>query len=749
MLALAALGLSITTGCSIGERPMPAHVQHYRISAQLTPETNELAGRTTLTITKDQAAELPESGYTYVEFELHADLEVTGVQAGGVDVVGFQDVTEELAGPHGKTDAVSANEEADDEATEGGEEADEDTAPQMPPDHPKVPGTRTYRVVLDEPVDALTLTVMYTGTLYQDASAGEKMGQIHNFTMRAHVGEDGVYLVGGPWYPVLKRAEESAPTTAEYELLVNSPEGIALQAGGEEAPDLAESTGWDQAWRSPFPLDGMVLVGGPHQVFSRQHGDLNVSVHLSDERARHADGLLTMLCGFLDRYEPLLGPFPTSEFSIVENFFSSGFAFPAFTLMTGVLFDMGPRAYNRHGMYDHELLHSYWGNGVLVDPRDGNWCESITSYATNYYGYVLDGDEEGARRKRRNDTHFTSRINPAKEKALGTYDQPDGCSRGIAYNKGAMVFHMLARKIGQEEFWLGIRKFNREHMGRYADWADIQRAFEEVSGQDLTTFFEQWVRRPGCPTLAVRSAVYDSAAQTLTITIEQGDPAFEIDVPIRVTHNEGVVDLLFPMQAKVHEGTFSLASHPLTVEADPDYHIFRRVGTRDIIPTTACTRRGDQFAAVLPAGEMPKKFAMVQRYFEGAFEDEERLVLTAGEGSVEGLVNRSTLVLGEAVRDPKIAGFLSGIDFPVQWTEDGFVYEGTEYNDPADAVMCTVHHPAVEGGGVTVLYANSEAAIPSPAGIPMYPYSLVIFKNGQRVDFADFERKLIVPVEVR
>ena len=88
----------------------------------------------------------------------------------------------------------------------------------------------------------------------------------------------------------------------------------------------------------------------------------------------------------------------------------------------------------RHGMFDHEMLHCWWGNGIHVDPRDGNWCEAITSYATNYYGYVLDENEQDARRKRRNYTHALSRIKPEDDKPLDTFDREDGAGRasGVA-----------------------------------------------------------------------------------------------------------------------------------------------------------------------------------------------------------------------------------------------------------------------------------------------------------------------------
>jgi hypothetical protein len=94
------------------------------------------------------------------------------------------------------------------------------------------------------------------------------------------------------------------------------------------------------------------------------------------------------------------------------------------------------------------------------------------------------------------------------------------------------------------------------------------------------------------------------------------------------------------------------------------------------------------------------------------------------------------------------------IEFPVSFDDacperrrKGFEFEGTDYDDPGDAVLCTIHHPGVPGGGVTVVYANSEAAIPKAMNVPMYEHSLLIFRNGRPVVRHDFEKPRIVSVE--
>ena len=39
------------------------------------------------------------------------------------------------------------------------------------------------------------------------------------------------------------------------------------------------------AWRSPFPVSDMVLVGGAHDVHTIEHNGITISAHLKPDQA--------------------------------------------------------------------------------------------------------------------------------------------------------------------------------------------------------------------------------------------------------------------------------------------------------------------------------------------------------------------------------------------------------------------------------------------------------------------------------
>jgi hypothetical protein len=706
---IATLGVVLLAGCAARPTRLDFQADRYRIDVNIDPPTHRLVGVTTIDLVRTDDRSIAEGQPVSLELALHPALKITRVTSGGVEVVR--------------------------RFAEGGKES---------PFHP-----RTHVLVLNQPVDRMTVTVEYKGELYQDVKAGEKSGEIHNFAMRAHISPEGVYLAGGPWYPEPIASDDAPPRLAEYVLTANHTPGLTLVAGAALDESASSDGSGPYVWHSPYPLDGMVLVGGPHEVHRARHGDKAIRVYLRGDQSAQADGLVDAAKRYLDRYEPLIGAYPAGEFKIVDNFFSSGFAFPTFTLLSSDVINMGERSQTTHGYIDHEVLHGWWGNGVFVDPRDGNWCEALASYGANYYGYVLDGDEAGARKARRNLSHFLSGIKPEDDKPLGTYGRPEGCGRGIAYSKGAAVFHMLARKMGQDAFWAAMRQFTAEFVGRHASWEDIRQVCEAQGDQDLSGFFDQWVRGASAPTLKLIGARYSSAEQKLTVALSQGEGDFDLDVPVRLYYAGTEQDVTISINEPEAMATLTVEAAPERVVLDPDYHIFRKVPPDEILPTTARTRTGHSFASVLPAGEPAKQYTELKTIFEGSFDDpaDDRLAFTAGEVDASQLGNHCVLILGDAVHDSQVRAFLVEMDFPVHFAGDGFEFDGITYTKPGHSVLATFGHPGVEGGGVTVLFANSREAIPAAYLIPFYDNSMVIFEDGRPTVRQDFEQFSEVVVE--
>lgn len=596
----------------------------------------------------------------------------------------------------------------------------------------------THRLLLEGPGETIRLNLGYRGTLFQDVAAGEKEGEIHNFAVSAHIGTDGVYLDGdGYWYPVLVQPEDADPASelTDYRLTADPVEGFELIAGLEREQDGADSR---LRWSSPFPLDGMVLLGGPLVRASRPHGEVRLHAVLAPGKEAVAQDILDATAEYLDRYVPLVGPYPFHEFTVLEAFFSSGFAFPTCTQIVGSQLSEH-KQYRRHGYLDHELLHNWWGNGILVDREDGNWCEGLASYMGNYYGYVLDGDEAGARKERRNQSNFLSSLEPDEDKPLGTFGLEDGAGRGVGYMKAAAVFHMLERRIGADAMFAGLRLLTAERMGKFTNWEHLREAMERASGAVLGPFFEQWVRRGGAPLLSLESAAWQPGSEELRLSISQGPTDFALDVPVRLFYGERTVDMVVSVDAPIDEVVVPCESAGLTaVELDPDYHVFRKLRPEEAMPTSSLTKRGEKLLIVVPAEKLSDPYQQVVDSFTRAVlldendapkKGHEVEVRKSAEVDAEDLAASSVLIIGDAVRASAVQRLLERTHSPVTWTDAGFRIEDDAYEGPGHAVLMTVHHPDREKAGVTVYLGNSTAALANARVLSFYGNSLLVFES--------------------
>jgi aminopeptidase N len=108
--------------------------------------------------------------------------------------------------------------------------------------------------------------------------------------------------------------------------------------------------------------------------------------------------------------------------------------------------------------------------------------------------------------------------------------------RGLVYNKGAAVLHMLRRLVGDEAFFSGLKRFYEENRFKKAGTDDLRRAMEATSKRDLNRFFDRWIYDNAIPRLRFSSTV---EGQELVVHIEQNGELFDVPVTVAVTYADG------------------------------------------------------------------------------------------------------------------------------------------------------------------------------------------------------------------
>jgi hypothetical protein len=104
-------------------------------------------------------------------------------------------------------------------------------------------------------------------------------------------------------------------------------------------------------------------------VRSREAGSIKISTYFFPDDDKFSEIFLEGAEGYLKVYSDLLGEYPYTKFDIVQNFFSSGYGFPTFTLLAPEAIRQG-KEFLRPGALDHEIVHSWWGHSVMNKPGD-------------------------------------------------------------------------------------------------------------------------------------------------------------------------------------------------------------------------------------------------------------------------------------------------------------------------------------------------------------------------------------------
>jgi aminopeptidase N len=372
------------------------------------------------------------------------------------------------------------------------------------------------------------------------------------------------------WLPDLG----AGPVTCDLTLEVPAPT-IAVATG-----DLVDEASADGVYRarftSPHPGEPPTVFAGPYEIDRATAGDVLIRTYFPAEHSGLVPLYLERTADYLDWFEGRVGAYPYRGFSVVAAPVPVGLGFPALTYVSERIL---PLPFMQTRSLAHEILHGWWGNAVRVDYRRGNWAEGLTTYMADHDLAARARPEAAAamRLEWLRDYHaLPDDLDSALARFRAKGHDPDQI---IGYGKAAFVFHMLRRRLGDDRFEAALRGFYARHRYGVAAWSDLAASFEEAAGQDLGTFFSQWLERPGAPRLRLEAATMPRASDGFAVELALGQepPAYELDVPVLIETAAGAERRLVRMTGTTASATLSTSARPLAVTVDPDHDLFRRL----------------------------------------------------------------------------------------------------------------------------------------------------------------------------
>jgi aminopeptidase N len=194
----------------------------------------------------------------------------------------------------------------------------------------------------------------------------------------------------------------------------------------------------------------------------------------------------------------------------------------------------------------HELFHHWFGDLVTCE----SWSNlPLNESFANYSQYLWDEyryglDEADFQAEMEKNGYYGSASNGGHHNLIWyDYEDKEQMFDGHSYNKGGRILHMLRNIIGDEAFFAGLKNYLKTNQFKAAEFHHLRLAFEEVTGQDLNWFFDQWFLASGHPILDIEQ-FYSEQNKQVVLTVYQNQdlaktPLYRLPVEIMVVDDDG------------------------------------------------------------------------------------------------------------------------------------------------------------------------------------------------------------------
>ena len=225
----------------------------------------------------------------------------------------------------------------------------------------------------------------------------------------------------------------------------------------------------------------------------------------------------------------------------------------------------------------HELGHQWFGDKITCGSWEDIWLNEgfatflARFYMENKYPATAIGNRQGV-------------VNSITSSPAGSVKVDDTTNVNrifdgrLSYDKGSYLLQMLQLKLGDSVFFNGLRRYQKDPAVIYgfARTADLKRNLEAQSGQDLTTFFNQWYTGQGYPSYNVQWSLLGSSSVKIKMNQVTSDPSvsfFEMPVPLKFKNAVQEKTIIVDNTTNGEIFIRNIGFMPDTVLIDPEYQL--------------------------------------------------------------------------------------------------------------------------------------------------------------------------------
>lgn len=336
-------------------------------------------------------------------------------------------------------------------------------------------------------------------------------------------------------------------------------------------------------WKTKYPIDYYLLsfVVGDYQEY-------NYMMHFSNNDSMLVSNYIFPDFATLANSQPQL-----DSVQHIINYFSDLFGqYPFHNEKTGVILvplsgGMENQTLVSVGNLEptlvaHELSHQWWGDHVTCGTIADMWLnEGFATYCEHLY---LEHFRSSSIAAAFRSTMFNQTMTAAAGSVYvsDTTDEARIYSGRLTYYKGASVAHMLRYLINNDvQFFQLLKNYQQQFSFGNATTNDLLQLANQISGQSLDTFFNQWVYQEGYPIYSAKwyqtnNQVYLKITQ---ITSKPSSVAtFKLPLEIKLKSNSGDTTIKIYNDSPTQYVNLSWMNPMTGLEFDPNNHVVNKQG---------------------------------------------------------------------------------------------------------------------------------------------------------------------------
>ena len=342
------------------------------------------------------------------------------------------------------------------------------------------------------------------------------------------------------WFPTIDAPNQK--TTQEIFITVDN-KYVTLSNGFLISQKINTDGTRTDYWKQDLPHAPylFMLAAGEFEIVKDKWKNIEVNYYVEKPYKPFAKKIFGNTPEMIDFFSKKLNyPFPWAKYSqIAVRDYVSGAMENTTATVHGEEIQTDSRSLldeNKETVIAHELFHHWFGDLVTCE----SWSniplnESFANYSEYLwleYKYGVDeADYHGQ-------DDFYQYLDEAQVKQVPLiryhYKNREDMFDHHSYEKGGRILHLLRKTVGDEAFFAALNLYLKKNKFKTAELSDLRTAFEEITGEDLNLFFDQWFLASGHPVLDIKQG-YKNGKIILTVRQSQaGYDGLIYKLPLKV-----------------------------------------------------------------------------------------------------------------------------------------------------------------------------------------------------------------------